>query len=253
MLLRRVTQHFRAQDWFAVLVDFFIVVVGVFVGLQVQDWNDARKARKEEQVLLDRLHSEARTLLTALDEELIGLRSRGEVLIRVNSVLFSQEPSRAITPRECREIVRSHAYTRPPDELPVLDEMLETGRFSLLQDPVAKDNLRGYLLLRERARAHYEEVTNELFRLHSRFPSLIEIRRVPPTSGNRADWRGLSGDGFIWQPECDVEGMKVNPAFLNEYVDNLSRINSLTGFVTQRRDHLIELDRILNGQPQHSD
>lgn len=245
MLLRRVTQHIRTQNWFAVLVDFVIVVVGVFVGLQVQDWNDNRKERQEEQALLNRLYGETQALIGAHKEELNTLQARGEILTGANSVLFSQEPPRRITPVECRSIAGSHVYRRPPDELPVLDEMLETGRFDLLQDTAIKDNLRGYVMLRERARAYYSEAVNELFRLHSRHPSLIVIHRVPATSDIDVGWDGLSGDGYRWLPECDIEKMRGNPAFLNEYVDNLSRISSLTGFVAQRRDHLIELERIL--------
>ncbi len=42
MLLRRITQHVKDQNWFAVLIDFVIVVFGVFIGIQVANWNDAR-------------------------------------------------------------------------------------------------------------------------------------------------------------------------------------------------------------------
>ena len=42
MLLRRITEHVRAQNWFAVGIDFVIVVVGVFIGIQVSNWNDKR-------------------------------------------------------------------------------------------------------------------------------------------------------------------------------------------------------------------
>lgn len=45
MLLRRVTQHIREQNWFAVVIDFAIVVIGVFIGIQVANWNDARADR----------------------------------------------------------------------------------------------------------------------------------------------------------------------------------------------------------------
>jgi hypothetical protein len=34
MLLRRMIEHVKAQNWFAVGLDFFIVVTGVFIGLQ---------------------------------------------------------------------------------------------------------------------------------------------------------------------------------------------------------------------------
>ena len=63
MILRRISENVRSQNWFAVAVEFVIVVVGVFMGLQVQDWNEARKARIEEQGLLSRLHVETLELL----------------------------------------------------------------------------------------------------------------------------------------------------------------------------------------------
>jgi|GEM_PF-4355150 len=41
MILRHLTKHVKDQNWFAVGLDFFIVVVGVFVGLQVQQWSQS--------------------------------------------------------------------------------------------------------------------------------------------------------------------------------------------------------------------
>lgn len=43
MILRSVTKHIRDQNWFAVFLDFAIVVVGVFVGIQVSNWDQERK------------------------------------------------------------------------------------------------------------------------------------------------------------------------------------------------------------------
>ena len=42
MLLRRVIEHVRRQEWTAVVIDFVIVVVGVFIGIQAANWNEAR-------------------------------------------------------------------------------------------------------------------------------------------------------------------------------------------------------------------
>ncbi len=53
MILRRITEHVKAQNWTAVALDFFIVVVGVFVGLQVSNWNDARSDRQRTTLMLD--------------------------------------------------------------------------------------------------------------------------------------------------------------------------------------------------------
>jgi hypothetical protein len=47
--------------------------------------------------------------------------------------------------------------------------------------------------------------------------------------------------------------MRGSTAFLNEYADNLARINSLMGFVAQRQDKLIELERLLAESPANQD
>jgi hypothetical protein len=59
MLYRRVRDHVRSHDWFAVAIDFLIVVVGIFAGLQVDNWNEARKERALEREYLERLYDDA--------------------------------------------------------------------------------------------------------------------------------------------------------------------------------------------------
>jgi hypothetical protein len=253
LLLRKVIEHVKTQNWTAVAIDFVIVVIGVFVGLQVQDWNNSREERREEAVLLRRLYVEAHALLGAHSQELSALTARAGVLSGANPVLFSHVPVRTLTEEECSAILGSHVLRRPADELPILDQMIATGRFDLLRSPEIQRILRDYIVLRERGRAHYREAVNELFRLHSRYPSLIAIRLVRNTSDQDQGRDGLSGDGYGWQSECNVDAMRENTAFLNEYADNLSRINSLTGFVAQRQEELIELERLLAESPANQD
>ncbi len=56
MILRRVVEHVRTQNWTAVVIDFVIVVVGVFLGLQVQEWSERQDDREREtQIIADML------------------------------------------------------------------------------------------------------------------------------------------------------------------------------------------------------
>jgi len=56
VLLRRVTEHVRTQNWTAILIDFAIVVMGVYLGLQVQEWGNSRADRQREvQIVIDLL------------------------------------------------------------------------------------------------------------------------------------------------------------------------------------------------------
>jgi hypothetical protein len=58
MLLRRITEHVKTQNWFAVFVDFFIVVVGVFLGIQVANWNATQANKKTAQKAVESVQAE---------------------------------------------------------------------------------------------------------------------------------------------------------------------------------------------------
>ncbi len=45
MILRRVREHVSQHNWFAVAIDLVIVVLGVFLGMQVNNMNEARVER----------------------------------------------------------------------------------------------------------------------------------------------------------------------------------------------------------------
>jgi hypothetical protein len=68
MILRRITANFRRQDWTAVVVELAIVVLGVFIGLQAQDWATAHAEQQRADVLLQQLRGD-------LDSEWLNLKS----------------------------------------------------------------------------------------------------------------------------------------------------------------------------------
>ena len=47
MILRRLTQHVKDQNWFAVALDFFIVLAGILIAFQITNWNEAKSERTE--------------------------------------------------------------------------------------------------------------------------------------------------------------------------------------------------------------
>lgn len=55
MLLRRITMHVNDQNWTAIGIDFAIVVIGVFVGLQLTTWNEERIAQSRTASYYERL------------------------------------------------------------------------------------------------------------------------------------------------------------------------------------------------------
>lgn len=61
MLLRRINEHVKAQNWTAVGLDFIIVVVGVFIGIQVANWNDTLGEREREAQILQNIATDLRS------------------------------------------------------------------------------------------------------------------------------------------------------------------------------------------------
>lgn len=55
MIFRRFNEHIRNQDWFAVSVDLFVVVLGIYVGLQADAWRSGQQDRALEYEYLQRL------------------------------------------------------------------------------------------------------------------------------------------------------------------------------------------------------
>jgi hypothetical protein len=88
MILRRVIQHLLKQEWTAIGIDFLIVVVGVFVGLQANSWNEEKSARHEYELALERHRAEAsanlddmRALVTTSEERIEIVRAGLDALL----------------------------------------------------------------------------------------------------------------------------------------------------------------------------
>ena len=66
MVIRRIREHVAELNWVAVAVDVGIVVLGVFLGTQANNWNQARltreQAREDQAMLIDDLEANQQNL-----------------------------------------------------------------------------------------------------------------------------------------------------------------------------------------------
>lgn len=253
MILRRMIEHVKAQNWTAVALDFVIVVVGVFMGIQLGNWNEARADRADERQLITRLHDETRALLEIQKAEYAALAPRAEAMTSIYPLLFDPVPSGSLSETQCRLITISHWLPAPTDELPILEEAISTGRFDLISNEKVAESLRRFALVRDRSRRQYDEAVNELFRLNSRHPAavwyirkpgdggdpMLEAQRDPTQSARRV------GEGYRWASGCDLEVMRNDKAFLADLVDNASRLNSFVERYEELIDVIADLDAAL--------
>ncbi|HET9144672.1 MAG TPA: hypothetical protein VFN81_01100 [Sphingomicrobium sp.] len=58
MILRRLTENLRLQNWTTIAIELVIVIIGVFIGNSVNDWSQQRAADRETNELLVELRPE---------------------------------------------------------------------------------------------------------------------------------------------------------------------------------------------------
>jgi hypothetical protein len=92
MILRRVIEHVKAQNWTAIGIDFVIVVLGVFVGIQLGNWNEARALRAQESAQLAQLRDELIANNRALEFQMAYTSTSIESGRRALAYLESNEP-----------------------------------------------------------------------------------------------------------------------------------------------------------------
>lgn len=60
MILRRFADALRQQNWTAIAIEFALLVLGVFLGIQVANWNEQRETRRKAEVFTARLTEDLR-------------------------------------------------------------------------------------------------------------------------------------------------------------------------------------------------
>ena len=55
MILRRLSSGLKEQHWTTIFIELMIVIIGVFIGTQVSNWNEARVQKAQTQRMLDEL------------------------------------------------------------------------------------------------------------------------------------------------------------------------------------------------------
>lgn len=147
MILRRIIAHFRKQEWTAIALDFVIVVVGVFVGLQAQAWNESRQDRVQERMYVERLARD----FTAIEERTEFANEKWLSVINVSRRLLADIDAFNATgrmPRTEQEILADlndlQGTRIPAPRAATFVEMLSTGEIRVLRDEDLRDALLAY-------------------------------------------------------------------------------------------------------------
>jgi hypothetical protein len=174
MILRRVREHVTGHNWFAVAVDFVIVVIGVFVGIQASNWNQARteqaQAREYRAMLLNDLAANLENLAT---------RKRYYTWVRNEALATLADLQRPAGSLDQQFLV--HAY-QATQILPwalkrnTYDEIVSTGAIAGLGDSLLRDKISNYYVTSDVTGANISVIP----------PYRDIVRRVMPYAAQQA-------------------------------------------------------------------
>lgn len=78
MILRRFIKHVADQNWIAVGLDIVVVVLGIFLGMQLSDWNEQQKDFEKGRYHLESLRDYLARDIVRLEEEIATNIKRSE-------------------------------------------------------------------------------------------------------------------------------------------------------------------------------
>lgn len=143
-MLRRFGSRLRQQDWLAVVLDLGVVILGVFLGLEAANWNQARQDRAEEK----RYYAQ---IVVDLRRDLDKLRSAQQLSLKYDRtaemVLEALDHGipRGTAPSDFAKAIDYAGFLYiPSPSRRTYDELISTGNLRLLRDSKTKDAIAAY-------------------------------------------------------------------------------------------------------------
>lgn len=147
MILRRITEHVKTQNWFAVALDFLIVVLGVFVATQVSNWNAARVDQVRAISYLERLGNDLASDIAVGERKQIF---RSEVAAFGKAGLAYAESGDAAGQSQW-DLLLAYFHASQVDEYYLTDatfeELKSAGELGLIRNEAIRDTLSTYYTL----------------------------------------------------------------------------------------------------------
>ena len=212
MLLRRVMEYVNAQNWFAVGVDFVIVVVGVFVGMEVANWNDVRNNKTGLVASLERLDKEVSQNIDIIEKVLITFEEgRKDLDLGRNAFIdcVLSPDAEAALERSLWDLTHD---VQPNFTTVALDELARQVRY---QDLLSQQFQDDFGLYAGRLKEEHEQLTSHYHNMWSH-----HVSRHPDVSAYfSADTENYEGWGFkLDKPFAEI---CVDASFRNRFMNTI--------------------------------
>jgi hypothetical protein len=224
MFLKRLAHGFRSQDWFTVFVELFVLIFGVFLGLQVDDWNQRRLDRIEEQYYLDRLGRDFERSLIEQDRQLETAKNKFETSLSILQALESRDFGEMTDSEFRNRLSRLWGFPALSLVTATTDELVANGKASLLQSNTLREELATFVEWYEDRERYYEYLSGSII---DAYQSLFDFAKPEwPVLESRPRW---SADADVMMNDAKViSAMRQLTSAYSQLWRDLSALNRET-------------------------
>lgn len=240
MIFHRLAQYLNEQNWSAITIEFVLLVLGVFLGMQVANWNEERHLAERRSAALARLHAESEAAIAYLERR-IGIMA-GESELRAELLRrLSHDDWQGADPAQMAKALETLQYApavAPPRA--VYDELISTGLYSEIGDSRLREAVSAYV-------AQIGWVERQIDYVRARWVA-------------RNEGRTFAGERPVFDPDgprqlrmtYDLPALSADPAYVVNAIQNnvstIAQVEWTQGLLDKARAMCAEISRI-DGQP----
>lgn len=220
--------NFQKYFWYA-LGEILLVVIGILIALQINNWNEERKERDREQAALERLFDESQTIVLYFRNEVAWIQELVNKLDATTKAL--SEKTHAELPEDEIYLWTSLYPTSWPPR-GVYDELTNSGQFK----EITSDTVRSSIIDYYRNIAFFEGQL-DYFRSSQTDPKMFAGDAIR----NIYDEEVINRREFVY----DLESLANNERFISALVDGLRNQIQFQAFRQYVLDSAIEMCKVL--------
>jgi hypothetical protein len=237
MILSRLTRAIREQNWFAVVLEFVIVVSGVFLAFQVSTWSAQADQRAYVRDVLGRLHGELSAVAEVRARLLEPRADRLAHLLEARPVIMQAGGPDILSDADCFSIAVSHyGIGNSPDAFPSLDELVSSGAVEAIRSEALRHAAMQLHSKRTAVRTRSSTDAGRIVNLPQMYPDAVQATLFADPQDEE--------DGYSRGAACDLAAMRSDTSFQAALIENTEILWTHVDFTYGFLDDAIESLRL---------
>ena len=222
MIIQRLAKGIKDQDWFIVLLEIMIVVIGILVGLQVDDWNEGRKERDLEKGYLERVAKDIQdsknTTKSLFSFHEMQIRDIGITVQSLNTCELSPDNKRALV----FAFFNMGKLNEPSFIKRTINELEASGGFRLIQSNAIKQIINEVIVEDNQSKGAHRSLLDRVTPAVNRINQLLRFN-FPKSANPTSALPTFEDLAFNFEANCNNETLLNDLSYIRVSTHNLQR------------------------------